>query len=108
MKIRLIILFCFCSNVYAEAEILPPIVDNSTYPQGAGYRRNAPTRPIYEVLGRMDQLQQEVQQLRGQVEEQAHTIEVLKKQQQTMYSDLDERLQKTEKPSSGNKQTQTQ
>lgn len=96
MKIRLIILLCFCSNVFAEPDILPPIVDHSSYPQGTGHRKKAPVSPIYEVLGRLDQLQAEVQQLRGQVEEQAHEIEVLKNQQKTMYSDIDDRLQKIE------------
>lgn len=103
MKIRLIILLCFCSNVFAEPDILPPIVDHSSYPQGTGYRKKAPVKPIYEVLGRLDQLQEEVQQLRGQVEEQAHEIEVLKNQQQSMYSDLDKRLQKTETRNSDKK-----
>jgi predicted RNase H-like nuclease (RuvC/YqgF family) len=96
MKIRIIILFCFCSSVFAEPDILPPIVDKSSYPQGSAYRKKSSVSPIYEVLNRLDQLQREVQQLRGQVEEQAYTIEGLKKQQQTMYKDLDDRLQKTE------------
>ena len=105
MKIRLIILLCFCSNIYAEPDIFPPIVDKSSYPQGAGYRKKTSVSPIYEVLNRLDQIQQEVQQLRGQVEEQAHAIEVLKKQQQTMYMDLDDRLQKTPTRNSGKKQS---
>ena len=103
MKIRLIMLLCFCSNVYAEPDILPPIVDKSSYPQGAQYRNKTSVSPIYEVLNRLDQLQREIQQLRGQVEEQTHTIEVLKKQQQTMYTDLDDRLQKTETGNSSKK-----
>ncbi len=100
MKIRLLILLCFCGNVFAEPDILPPIVDHSSYPQGTGYRKKTPVAPIYEVLGRLDQLQLEVQQLRGQVEEQAHKIEMLKNQQKTMYSDIDDRLQKIEPQSS--------
>ena len=103
MKIRIIILFCFCSSVFAEPDILPPIVDKSSYPQGSAYRKKSSVSPIYEVLNRLDQLQREVQQLRGQVEEQAYTIEELKKQQQTMYTDLDDRLQKTETGNRGKK-----
>ena len=103
MKTRLLVLLCFCGYVYAESDILPPIVDKSSYPQGPSYRKKTPVSPIYEVLNRLDQLQREVQQLRGQVEEQAYTIEELKKQQQTMYTDLDDRLQKTETGKSSKK-----
>lgn len=47
---------------------------------------------MYEILDRLEQLQVEVQQLRGQIEEQAYTIEQLKKRQNTIYSDVDQRL----------------
>lgn len=56
-----------------------------------------PTAPsdnaIFEVLGRLEQLQSEVQQLRGMVEEQSQTIADLQRKQNNMYSDLDERMQ---------------
>lgn len=48
---------------------------------------------IFEVLGRLEQLQSEVQQLRGMVEEQSQTIADLQRKQNNMYSDLDERMQ---------------
>ncbi|NOQ76385.1 MAG: tol-pal system protein YbgF, partial [Methylococcaceae bacterium] len=48
---------------------------------------------MYEVLGRLEQLQLEVQQLRGVVEDQSQTIVDLKKRQGNIYSDLDLRLQ---------------
>lgn len=48
---------------------------------------------IFEVLSRVEQLQSEVQQLRGQVEEQAQTIADLQRKQSNMYSDLDDRMQ---------------
>ena len=48
-------------------------------------------------MGRLEQLQAEVQQLTGKVDEQAYRIDELKKHQSTMYSDFDERLQSIEK-----------
>jgi len=64
----------------------------------SGYAYAAPTQTgndnaIYEVLARVEQLQSEVQQLRGLVEEQAQTIADLQRKQGNMYTDLDERLQ---------------
>lgn len=94
MNKSLLLMVCACSSVYAETRVLPPVVDNSIYPAGASYGSAAPSaNAMYEVLGRLEQLQQEVQQLRGVVEEQSQTIVNLKKRQGNIYSDLDLRLQ---------------
>ena len=87
-------MLCACSSVYAESRVLPPVVDNSTYPGGSAYSSSAPSNnAMYEVLGRLEQMQLEIQQLRGVVEEQSQTIIDLKKRQSNIYSDLDLRLQ---------------
>ena len=102
MKVRLILLLCLCSNVYAEAWALPPVVDNSTYPATPGNTpKPSPATNVYELLGRLEQLQAEVQQLTGKVEEQAYLIAEMKKHQSTMYSDFDERMQSLEKKTEG-------
>ncbi len=94
----MLMLLCSCSSVYAASRVLPPVVDNSVYPQGTGLGRSAASaNVIYEILGRLEQLQVEVQQLRGVVEEQNHTIANLKKRQGNIYSDLDLRLQELTK-----------
>ncbi len=94
----MLMLLCSYSSVYAAPRVLPPVVDNSIYPEGAGLSRSAPSaNVIYEILGRLEQLQVEVQQLRGVVEEQNHTIANLKKRQGNIYSDLDMRLQELTK-----------
>lgn len=101
MKKYAILLLCLCGCAVAESELLPPVIDNSSYPTSAPPPNPAavPSSPnaLYEVIGRLDQLQIEVQQLRGKVEEQGHLIAELKKNQTTMYSDFDERLQSAEK-----------
>ncbi len=82
------------SVVYAESRVLAPVSDNSSYPAGSRSNRTKPSaNAMFEVFGRLEQMQQEIQQLRGQVEEQSHLIAKLKRKQSNIYSDLDLRLQ---------------
>lgn len=46
-----------------------------------------------EMLNRMEQLQNDLLRLRGEVEELSHQLETAKRQQKEMYQDLDRRLQ---------------
>ena len=103
-KISLVVLLCTCTSVYAE---LPPVIDHSTYPASAAPANTAgspSTNTLYEMMRRLDQLQAEVQQLTGKVDEQAYRIDELKKRQSTMYSDFDERLQGLENKTGGTDQ----
>lgn len=100
MKARLITLLCVCSAVHAES--LPPVIDNSMYPADeVSAAKPSSANPLYEMMGRLEQLQAEVQQLTGKVEEQANLIAEIKKSQSTMYSDFDERMQRLEKKAEG-------
>jgi tol-pal system protein YbgF len=77
--------------VLAEAGAAP---NGAGYPAANAYAQPAATdNAIFEVLGRLEQLQSEVQQLRGMVEEQSQTIADLQRKQSNMYSDLDDRMQ---------------
>lgn len=90
-------------RVWAESKPLPPVIDNSTYFGGDAAKTAAPSNnAIYEVLGRLEQLQLEVQQLRGLVEEQAHVIENLENRQSQIYTDLDQRLMNLTQRATGN------
>lgn len=100
MIARLALLLCACSTACAE---LPPVVGNNGG-VAANPAVNAPKPPAsftttYEMMKRVDQMQAEVQQLTGKVEEQASQIEELKKQQKTMFTDFDDRLQGIENKS---------
>jgi len=100
MKALLIMLLCVCSAVNAES--LPPVVDNSMYPAGeVSTVKPVATNALSEMMGRLEQLQAEVQQLTGKVEEQANLIAEMKKSQSTMYSDIDGRMQGLEKKAEG-------
>ncbi|MBZ4201983.1 MAG: tol-pal system protein YbgF [Methylovulum sp.] len=71
------------NNTYA----LPEVIDNSAYPVSAGAVAIVPVSPspstnsLMEMTERLEQLQLEVQQLTGKVEEQANQIAELKQQQ---------------------------
>lgn len=107
MKISFFTLLCVCSAVHAES--LAPVVDNSMYPSGevSAVRASSPNA-LFEMMGRLEQLQTEVQQLTGKVEEQANLIAEMKKSQSTLYSDFDERIQGIEKKAEGIKPTATE
>jgi len=49
-------------------------------------------KAISDLVLRMDRLQREVQQLRGELEEQAHAMEGMKQRQRELYLDVDRRL----------------
>ncbi len=104
MKARVLALLCICTAAHAES--LPPVIDNSMYPAGEvnAVRPSSPNA-LFEMMGRLEQLQAEVQQLTGKVEEQANLIAEMKKSQNTMYSDFDERMQNLEKKAEGVKPT---
>ena len=96
-KIFLIIGLCSLSMACAEKGPLPPITNNSSYGNGAAYaERTSSNKAKLEMLGRVESLQTDVQQLRGLVEQQTHEISNLKKRQQKIYIDIDERLQQLE------------
>jgi len=108
MKARLFLMvFAAWGSAQAESWPLPPVIDNATYPAApvANSTPSASTKTLYEMMGRLEQLQVEVQQLTGKVEEQNFQINELKKRQNTMYSDFDERMQSIENKAAGAGQT---
>ena len=103
-KTSLALLLSVSSSVYAE---LPVVIDHSSYPPSAApvSPANSPSsNTLYELMRRLEQMQAEVQQLTGKVDEQAYRIEELKKHQTKMYSDFDERLQTIENNATGTDQ----
>jgi len=84
-------------SVEAEPRPLPPIINNSSYANGAAYANRTPSsQPILEMLNRLEGLQNQVRQLRGLLEQQNHEILNLKKRQQNIYADVNIRLQQLE------------
>jgi tol-pal system protein YbgF len=89
-------LLMLCANLAVISTASAQSVNDSGYagnPNHAQQAAGTSEGAIFEVLGRLEQLQSEVQQLRGVVEEQSQTIAELQRKQGNMYSDLDERIQ---------------
>lgn len=63
--------------------------------------RKLDARGLQDMLNRMDQLQQDLQELRGELEVQTHTLKDLQRRQREQYLDIDRRLQQLENPSVG-------
>jgi len=59
------------------------------------------SQSLLDMMDRIDSLQRNVEQLRGQVEEQQHTIEGLKSRQRELYLDIDRRLSRIEREGGG-------
>ncbi len=84
-------------HIVAEPRPLPPIINNSSYANGATYaNRTPPSQPMLEMLNRLEGLQNQVRQLRGLLEQQKYDIANLKKRQQNIYMDVNRRLQQLE------------
>lgn len=91
--------FVFVSNALAQAPIVDASVDSGSSPRGQQQANaNSPPPPLDsgmnqgELFYQLQLLQQEVMQLRGQVEEQAHQLQQLKEQNMERYIDLDQRI----------------
>ena len=92
------------------AEDLPPILESqplSTSPSGGGRSLTLEARvarlenlledqTLLEMLTRLEELQKEVQELRGSVEVQGHDLEGIKQRQRDLYLDIDRRLRQAE------------
>jgi tol-pal system protein YbgF len=63
--------------------------------------RKLESRGLIDMLNRIEQLQRDVQQLRGDLEVQAHTLEDMQRRQREQYLDIDRRLQQLETGQAG-------
>lgn len=63
--------------------------------------RMVESKGLLSIFNELESLQQEVRVLRGEVEQQAYTIEQMKKRQQNIYDDLYQRMQATQGGESG-------
>ncbi|GAB4344909.1 MAG: tol-pal system protein YbgF [Gammaproteobacteria bacterium] len=65
-------------------------------PAPAVPRANPQNQALLEVLTRLQDLQEEVRQMRGEMEVQSHAIESLRQRQRDLYLDVDRRLSRLE------------
>ncbi len=93
-----IVLMAASSNVFSQAEVVDrPIItsrSNAVQPSSPSSQASSSTslNQVADLHYQLQVLQQEILQLRGQVEEQAHELKKLKQQRLDDYLDLDRRI----------------
>lgn len=102
---KLSALLLFCVSHLALADALAPVIDNSNYPMGAVSQAplstNSAMNSTFELMARLDEAREEIQQLNGKLEEQTHLMSEMKKKQSSIYTDFDDRLQQMESKMTG-------
>nr|VFJ99852.1 MAG: tol-pal system protein YbgF [Candidatus Kentron sp. LFY] len=94
VSIRLIVvLFCFVPICGVSAE---PMSSGTVQERLDHVERVIGSRALTNLLERIDDLQREIQELRGQVEMQAYALSQTKQSQRDYYLDLNKRLQQLE------------
>ncbi|MGB5438197.1 MAG: YbgF trimerization domain-containing protein, partial [Gammaproteobacteria bacterium] len=58
--------------------------------------RKLESRGLVDMLNRLEQLQQSLQEMRGEMEVQANTLQQIQRQQRQQYLDIDRRLRQLE------------
>ena len=83
--------------VLVAAAALPGMAGaSSTSDRLDSLERKLESRGLLDMLNQIEQLQRDVQQLRGDTEVQAHTLEDIQRRQREQYLDIDRRLQQLE------------
>ncbi len=77
------------------------LADAATDARLDSIERKLDSRGLLEMLNRVEQMQQTIQQLRGDLEVQAHTLEEMQRRSREQYLDLDRRLQQLETGQAG-------
>ena len=76
-------------------------LDRETRERLNNIERKLDSRGLVDMFNRLEQLQRDVQQLRGELEVQTHRIEDMQRRQREQYMDIDRRLQSLETGTAG-------
>ncbi len=68
-------------------------IDRKTEERLQNIERKLESRGLVDMLNRLEQLQQDMQQLRGELELQTHRLDGIERRQREQYLDIDRRLQ---------------
>jgi tol-pal system protein YbgF len=85
------VVMAMLSSVAFTALAAPPAAPKPTLEQRVSILERK-VKTLSSLVLRMDTLQREVQQLRGEIEVQNHAMDALKKRQRDLYLDVDQRL----------------
>lgn len=78
-----------------------PVLAASVQERLDNIERKLDARGLVDMLNRIDQLQRDLQQLRGTLEQQGYALEEIKRQQREQYMDIDRRLLQLETGQAG-------
>jgi tol-pal system protein YbgF len=77
------------------------LADAATDARLDSIERKLDSRGLLEMLNRVEQMQRDIQQLRGEIEVQTHTLENIQRRSREQYLDIDRRLQQLETGQAG-------
>jgi tol-pal system protein YbgF len=72
------------------------LADSATQTRLDSIERKLDSRGLMDMSNRIEQMQRDIQQLRGDIEVQAHTLEEMQRRSREQYLDIDRRLQQVE------------
>jgi len=96
--VTLLLSFCFYSITRAAGNPAPATepASEDVLKRLNKLERLLQSQGLLDMLQQLDTLQTELNQLRGQIEVQTHTLDQIKKRQRDIYADMDRRLQRLE------------
>ena len=77
------------------------LADKATDARLDSVERKLDSRGLLEMLSRVEEMQRDIQQLRGDIEMQAHTLEDMQRRSREQYLDIDRRIQQLETGQAG-------
>lgn len=97
-------LLLFSASIFAQAQVVDRTSPGSQYRSSESQAQQASSGQLAELYYQVQVLQQEVMELRGQVEQQNHQLKQLKQQRLDDYVDLDRRLGEVSKSGPSSRQ----
>lgn len=85
----------------ATAVSMPSALASSTSDRLDSIERKLDSRGLLDMLNRVEQMQRDIQQLRGDIEVQTHTLKDMQRRSREQYLDIDRRLQQLESGTPG-------
>ncbi len=76
-------------------------IDRATEERLQNIERKLDSRGLVDMLNRLEQMQRDLQKMRGELEQQTHRLDGIERRQREQYVDIDRRLQELETRSSG-------
>jgi len=104
ITVLLLVFSCYANSASAEFAAVvdastDPSANESAYQTPDAEQASQETQTNLLLLNKMNQLQNDLAELRGKLEEQDHALKALSKRQNDLYQDLDQRInQLTEQP----------